>query len=85
MFYGCKNLSSLNLSNFNTKNATDMECLFYGCQNLRYIDIKSLDTKISGSPAPCGKAGRRRKKERQKKKQWGIFALIHCLEHVGQP
>ena len=31
MFGGCSNLTSLNVSNFNTENVTDMLSMFYGC------------------------------------------------------
>ena len=33
MFYGCSILKELNLSNFNTNNATNMSCMFYKCPN----------------------------------------------------
>ena len=33
MFYDCFYLTSLNLSNFNTNNVTDMSSMFYGCSS----------------------------------------------------
>ena len=44
MFYGCKNLSSLNLSSFNTSKVTDMSSMFYGCNNLSTLDLSSFNT-----------------------------------------
>ena len=44
MFYGCKLLTSLNLSNFNTKNVFSLQSLFKSCSNLSYIDISSFET-----------------------------------------
>ena len=41
MFYGCSSLKELNLSNFNTNNVTNMECMFYGCSNELKNKIKS--------------------------------------------
>ena len=39
MFEGCKALTSLNLSKFNTEKVTDMACMFYNCQNLSSLDL----------------------------------------------
>ena len=36
MFYGCKSLSSLDLSNFNTQNVTNMEYIFSDFNSLIY-------------------------------------------------
>ena len=41
MFYECGNLNYLNLSNFNTKNVTNMSYMFYKCNNL---DLSSFNT-----------------------------------------
>ena len=47
MFYGCSNLTSINLSSFNTQNVTNMSNMFYGCSNLKEIKInKNLCEKI---------------------------------------
>ena len=43
MFYDCKNLTSLNLSKFDTSLVTNMEEIFYGCENLAYIDISHFN------------------------------------------
>ena len=45
MFYGCKNLKELNLSNFNTDNVRDMEEMFSACKNLKYLDLSKFNTK----------------------------------------
>jgi len=45
MFYNCKNLVNLDLSSFDTKNATNMKRMFYGCDNLINLDLSSFDTK----------------------------------------
>ena len=42
MFEGCLSLSSLNLSNFNISQNTNMEYMFYNCVNLEYINLKNL-------------------------------------------
>ena len=39
MFESCYLLTSLDLSNFDTKNVIDMNSLFYGSSKLKYIDI----------------------------------------------
>jgi len=39
MFYNCYKLTSLNLSNFNTKNIDIMDSMFSGCKNLGYINF----------------------------------------------
>ena len=39
MFYGCSSLNSINLSNFNTNNVTDMSCMFDGCSSLKKENI----------------------------------------------
>ena len=45
MFYGCKELTSLDLKNFNTKNVTDMSEMFEGCSALTSLDLKNFNTK----------------------------------------
>ena len=45
MFYNCKSLKNLNLSNFDTKNVTDMSKMFYGCKSLNNLDLTNFDTK----------------------------------------
>ena len=44
MFYGCKNLTSIDLTHFNTANVTSMASMFYECQNLLSIDLGSFNT-----------------------------------------
>ena len=45
MFYFCENLSELNLSSFNTNNATDMSYMFNSCGNLNLVKINKLNIK----------------------------------------
>ena len=42
MFSGCSELTSLNISNFNTLNVTKMSLMFNGCKKLK--EIKGLNT-----------------------------------------
>ncbi len=44
MFYGCKSLTSLDLSGFNTSNVTNMQYMFSGCESLTSLDISSFNT-----------------------------------------
>ena len=44
MFSSCSNLTSLNLSSFDTSNVTNMNNMFYKCSNLISIDLSSFDT-----------------------------------------
>ena len=39
MFKQCKELEYLNLSNFNTSNVNDMQCMFYNCNKLKYLNL----------------------------------------------
>ena len=45
MFNGCSTLETLDLSNFDTKNVTNMEYMFKGCSALNTLDLSSFDTK----------------------------------------
>jgi len=44
MFYGCSNLTTLDLSNFDTSNVTDMSGMFYNCSNLTALNLSIFDT-----------------------------------------
>ena len=44
MFYGCNSLISLDLSNFNTQNVTNMEYMFDGCSSLINLDLSNFNT-----------------------------------------
>ena len=44
MFYGCNSLISLDLSNFNTQNVTNMGCMFYHCNSLKSLDLSNFNT-----------------------------------------
>lgn len=47
-FSGCEDLTSLDLSNFNTSNASWMENMFAGCKSLTSLDVSPLDTSNAG-------------------------------------
>ena len=44
LFYGLKNLQSLDLSSFKTQNVTNMSYMFYDCINLQSLDLSSFKT-----------------------------------------
>ena len=44
MFWGCQNLTSLDLSNFNAEKVQDMSYMFYDCQNLTSLDLSNFKT-----------------------------------------
>lgn len=44
MFNGCLNLTSLDLSSFDTSQVTDMSYMFYVCSILTSLDLSSFDT-----------------------------------------
>ena len=44
MFSGCQALTSLNVSNFNTENVTDMDGMFYRCKALTSLDVSNFNT-----------------------------------------
>ena len=44
MFNNCSNLTSIDLSNFDTSNVTDMYAMFSGCTNLTSLDLSNFDT-----------------------------------------
>ena len=44
MFYDCSSLTSLNLSNFNTNNVTDMSGMFYECSSLASLNLFNFNT-----------------------------------------
>ena len=44
MFYNCKSLKSLNLSNIDTSRVTDMNSMFKNCLSLKNLDISSFKT-----------------------------------------
>jgi surface protein len=43
MFYDCKSLTNLDISNFNTSNVIEMSAVFYGCSSLESLDMSSFD------------------------------------------
>ena len=44
MFYGCGNLTEINVSSFNTSKVTSMLCMFDSCYSLPKIDLSNFDT-----------------------------------------
>ena len=44
MFSGCSNLTSLNVSDFDTSQVTDMSGMFFGCRGLIGLDVNGFDT-----------------------------------------
>ena len=46
MFYGCRALTSLDLTNFNTANVFDMGFMFKNCSALKTLDLTSFNTAI---------------------------------------
>ena len=43
MFYDCKSLTNINLSNFNTQKVINMEYLFNGCSSLTNINLSNFN------------------------------------------
>lgn len=49
MFWGCKKLKILDISQFHTENVTNMTSMFFGCQNLEVLDVSGFHTgKVTG-------------------------------------
>ena len=44
MFYGCRSLTSLDVTGFNTENVTDMWSMFEGCSGLTSLDLSGFNT-----------------------------------------
>ena len=44
MFQFCKNITSLDLSEFNTSNVTDMDYMFLNCSSLTSLDVRNFNT-----------------------------------------
>ena len=44
MFYNCKYLRNLDLSDFNTENVEDMSYMFFGCSSLTYLNLSNFNT-----------------------------------------
>ena len=42
MFFGCSSLEELDLSNFNTKNVTNMSYMSYYCKSLKELKISNF-------------------------------------------
>ena len=46
LFFGCSNITEIDLSHFNTSRVTSMQGMFYNCSSLIYLNISNLDTSI---------------------------------------
>lgn len=59
MFYSCRNLTELNLSNLDTSNVTTMQATFNYCTNLTELDLSNFNTgnvtNMNNMFANCGK------------------------------
>ena len=44
MFSNCTNLTSLDVSNWDTSKVTNMSAMFWGCSNLTLLDVSNFDT-----------------------------------------
>ena len=44
MFLGCNNLTSLDVSNFNTSEVTTMRGMFQNCTKLTSLDLNNFNT-----------------------------------------
>lgn len=44
LFAGCKNLTDVDLSKFDTSKVTNMSAMFAGCKSLKKIDVSKLNT-----------------------------------------
>ena len=44
LFYNCNKLTNIDISNFSTRNVTDMSGMFSGCSGLTSLDLTPLDT-----------------------------------------
>ena len=44
MFNGCRKLTSIDVSRFNTSNVIYMTSMFYGCRNLQSLDLRNFNT-----------------------------------------
>ena len=51
MFSYCETLTSLDLSNFDTKGVTDMNSMFSFCSSLKYLNIDNFDTRLVNNMA----------------------------------
>ena len=53
MFYYCKNIINIDLSNFDTSNIINMERMFCGCENLIDINLSNFETKNVTNMSLC--------------------------------
>ena len=43
MFYGCKKLNNIDVSNFNSSNCNSIKYMYYQCENIKLIDMINWD------------------------------------------
>ena len=55
IFYGCKNLMTLNIENFKTDNVTNMSYMFHKCISLLVIDLNNFNTSNVQNMKICSK------------------------------
>ena len=56
MFDSKSNLKSIDFTNLDTSNVTDMGCMFYDCNGLTSLDLTALDTSNARRWVPCSMA-----------------------------
>ena len=42
MFYKCKSLKEINVSNFDTTNVNNFNAMFYECSNIDYLNLENF-------------------------------------------
>ena len=47
MFFFCKSLIKLEISNFNTKKVKNMDSMFFSCASLKDLDISNFDLNLT--------------------------------------
>jgi len=87
MFYGCKNITSIDLSSFDTTSVTDMSYMFYGCSDLKEINLSNINTKkvtnISFMFWGCGKLENLDLSSFDTKKVTDMNNMFYCCSHLS--
>ena len=63
MFFFCKSLIKLEISNFNTKKVENMERMFFSCSSLKDLDISNFDLNLAYNGYMFGKCSDELKKK----------------------
>ena len=63
MFFFCKSLIKLEISNFNTKKVENMERMFFSCASLKNLDISNFDLNLAYKGYMFGKCSYKLKKK----------------------